>query len=90
MKKGSKLILAPKLSSAWLMVICPIIHDIVGHPESLYFIGMGPDSISLIFVGRKSFLGMFVFLFFVHISFKNFAYDTACYMTSRSGTFICT
>ena len=35
-------------------------------------------------------LGTFIFLFLVHISFKNFTYDGTCCMASRRGTFIWT
>jgi len=47
-----------------------MVHAMIGHPGSLYFTGMGPDSNSLMFVARKTFLGMFIFLFLVHMSFK--------------------
>jgi len=77
-KKGSMLILAPKSSRARLMVVCPMIHEMVGYPGSLYFTGIGPDSNSLMFDVRKTFLRTFVFLFLMHISFKNFAYDGTC------------
>ena len=42
------------------MVVYPIIHEMVGHPGSLYFTRMGPDSNSLMFDARKTFLGIFV------------------------------
>ena len=67
--------LAPKSSKALLIVVCPMIQEIVGLPGSLYFTEIGPVSNSLMFEDRKTFLGTFAFLFLVHISFKNLAYD---------------
>ena len=60
------------------MVVCPIIHEIVGHLGSLYFTGIELDSNSLMFEARKTFLGIFVFLFLVHMSFRNLAYVGTC------------
>ena len=80
--------LAPRSSNALFIVVCPMIQEMVGLSGSLYFIGMGPVSNSLIFNARKTFFGTFILLFFVHISFRNFAnYGTYC-MASRRGTLI--
>ena len=86
MEKGSKLIFALKSSSALLMVVCHMVQVMVGQPRSLYFIGIGPDNSSLMFVARKTILGTFIFLFLVYISFKKFTYEGTYCMTSRSGT----
>ena len=67
MKKRSKLILAPRYSSVQFIVVCPIMHEMVGLPGSLYFTGMGPVNKSLMLDARKTFLGTFVFLFFLKI-----------------------
>ena len=80
--------LAPRSSKALFIVVCPMIQEMVGLPGSLYFTGMGPVSNSLVFNARKTFFGIFVFLFFVHISFKNFAYDGTYCMASRRSTLI--
>ena len=47
--------LAPRSSNALFIVVCPIIHEMVGHPGSLYFIGMGSDSNSMMLDARKPF-----------------------------------
>jgi len=60
------------------MVVCPIIHEMVGHLGSLYFTRMGSDDNSLMFDARKTFLGTFVFLFLVHMSFRNLVYVRTC------------
>ena len=78
MKKGSKLILASRSSSARFMVVCPMIHEMVELLGSLYFTGMGSVNNSLILDVRKTFLEIFVFLFLVHMSFRNLAYDGTC------------
>ena len=62
--------LAPRLSSARFIIVCPMIHEMVGLPGSLYFTGMGPLNNSLMLDARKTFLETFVFIFLVHISFK--------------------
>jgi len=67
-----------------------MVHVMVGNLGSLYLTGMGLDNNSLMFVIRRTFLGTLVFLFLVHISFKNFAYEGICCMASRSGTLIFT
>ena len=80
--------LAPRSSNALFIVVYPMIQEMVGLSGSLYFTGMGLVSNSLMFDARKTFFGTFVFLFLVHISFKNFAYDGTYYMASRRGTLI--
>ena len=89
-EKGRRLILAPKSSNALLIVVYPMIQEMVGLPGSLYFTGIGPVSNSLMFKGRKTFFRTFSFLFFVHISFRNLAYDGTCCIASRRGTLIWT
>ena len=78
MKKESKLILAPRSNNAQFIMVCPMMHEMVGLPGSLYFTGMGSVNNSLILDARKTFFGIFVFLFSVHLSFRNLAYDETC------------
>jgi len=57
------------------MTVFPIVHEIVGQPGSLHFMGMEFDRISLILVAKKTFLGTLVALFLAQRSFKILAYD---------------
>jgi len=90
MKKESKLILAPRSNNAQFIMVCPMMHEMVGLPGSLYFTGMGPINNSLMLDARNTSLGTFVFLFLVHMSFKKLVYDGTYCMASRRGTFIWT
>ena len=49
--------LAPKLRSARLISVCPIVQAMVGQSRSLYLTGIGPDSSSLMLVAKKTFFG---------------------------------
>ena len=53
------------------MVVCPLMHEMVVLLGSLSFTGMGPVNNSLMLDARKTFLGIFVFLFLVHMFFRS-------------------
>jgi len=85
-ERGSKLILAPRSRSAQLISVCPMVQEIVGHSGSLYLTGMGPDRSLLMLVAKNTFYGTFIFLFLVHISFRNLAYAETYWLASRRDT----
>jgi len=74
-----------KLRSVRLISAYPIVHAMVGYLESLCLTGIRPDSSSLMLVAKKTFFGTLNFLFLVHMSLRNFAYDGTCWIASRSG-----
>jgi len=67
------------------MILFPIVHEIVGKFESLYFTGMNFDNILLMLVAKKTFFGTLVALFLVQRSFKNLALDGSFWIASRKG-----
>jgi len=86
-ERGNTLLLAPRSRSARQISICPMVQEIMGHPGSLYFTRMGQDRNSLMLVAKNTFLGTFIFLFFVHIFLRNLAYAGTCWIASRKGMF---
>ena len=87
---GNKLTLSPKSTRACPNFEFPTTMEIVGLPRSLYFGG----KLFLInevdcLVINASFLTP-NFLFTIHKSFKNLAYDEICFMASNKGMFTLT
>ena len=67
-----------------------MLHKTVGQPGSLYLGGVLCFKIELTCSVKMAFFCIFNFLFTVHKSFKNLAYDGICFMASNKGMLILT